>query len=123
MVGAAVGQPVDEPGMAVEVDDDRLVDGEQAVEVPVRESVGMLACRGEPVQVHHVDEADLELRKVLAQQHGRRQLLLRGDVAARDRKSNCTCASIAGPGRRNKSGTLGREPLRRAFGLGAAPGQ
>ena len=35
----------------------------------------------EPVEVHHVDEADLEIGEVLTQQHHRRQRLLGGNVA------------------------------------------
>ena len=35
VVGAAVGEAVDQPGIAVEVKNDRLVEGKQAVEVAV----------------------------------------------------------------------------------------
>src|SRR5262245_31607482 len=42
VIGAPVGQSMDQPGIAVEVEDDRLVCGEQAVEVPVRETMWML---------------------------------------------------------------------------------
>ena len=65
----------------MEVEDDRFVVREQAVEVPVREAVRMLGGGDEPVEVHHVDEADLEIGEVLAQQHHRRQRLLGGNVA------------------------------------------
>ena len=59
MVGAAVSQPVDQPGVAVVGEDDRLVLGEERVEVVVRETVGMLGRRLEPHQVNNVDHADL----------------------------------------------------------------
>jgi len=41
MIGAAVGQPVDQPRVAVETEDDRLVGDIQRVEIPVRQSVRM----------------------------------------------------------------------------------
>ena len=69
MVGAPVGEAVDQPGIAVEVEDDGPVQREQAVEVRVRQTVWVLAGRGQGVEVDDVDEADLERREVLAQQH------------------------------------------------------
>ena len=39
VVGAAVGELVNQPGVAVEVENDRLVGGEQAVKVPVGQAV------------------------------------------------------------------------------------
>src|SRR5579863_2625088 len=42
VVGTSVGQAMDQPGITVEVENDRLVLSEQTVEVPVRESVGVL---------------------------------------------------------------------------------
>ena len=62
MVGAAVGQAMDQPGIAVEVEDDRLVGGEQAVEVAVGQAVRVLAVGRELEQVDDVDEADLQSR-------------------------------------------------------------
>jgi len=35
VIGAAVGQAVDQPGVTVEIENDRLIPGEQAVEVAV----------------------------------------------------------------------------------------
>jgi hypothetical protein len=47
VVGAAVGQPVNQPGIAVVGEDNRFVGGEQGVEFPVREPAGvfLLGCR------------------------------------------------------------------------------
>ena len=67
VVGAAVGQPVDQPGVAVVGEDDRLVLGEERVEVVVAQAVRVLGWRLEPHQVDDVDHADLQLREVLAQ--------------------------------------------------------
>ena len=65
VVRPPVGQPVDQPRVAVEGEDDRLVLGEQGVEVPVGEAVRVLARRLQLHQVHDVDDADLQLRQVL----------------------------------------------------------
>ena len=67
VVGAPVGKLVDEPGIAVEVEDDRLVEGEEAVEVPVGEAVGVLGLRLKREKVDHVDEAEPEIGDVLPQ--------------------------------------------------------
>lgn len=41
MVCAAVRQPVDEPRVSVEIENDRFIDGEQSVKIPVRHAVRM----------------------------------------------------------------------------------
>ena len=41
VVLAAIGEPVDQPGIAVEIEDDRLAGGEQAVEIPIAQAMGM----------------------------------------------------------------------------------
>src|SRR5437667_8203594 len=50
VVRGSIGQAVDEPAIAVEVEDDRPVGGEQAVEVAVRQAVRMLAGRHQLVE-------------------------------------------------------------------------
>src|SRR5262249_62276334 len=40
---AAIGQPVNKPGIAMEREDDRLVDGEQRVKILIREPMRVLA--------------------------------------------------------------------------------
>ncbi len=67
VVRAAVRQPVDQPRIAVVGEHDRLRVGEERVELGVRESVRMLVVRLEAHQVDHVDDAHLQLGKVLAQ--------------------------------------------------------
>ena len=44
-VGAAVGQPVDQPGIAMEAEDDVLVFGEQRIVIGLAQSMRMLAGR------------------------------------------------------------------------------
>ncbi len=64
----------------MEVEDDRLIDREQAVEVPVREAVRVLAGGQELVQVDHIHEAHLERREMFPQQRHRRQRLFGGNI-------------------------------------------
>ena len=78
----AVGELVDQPGIAVEVEDNRLVRGEQAVELAVGRSVRMLGRRLQLEQIHHIDEAELQIRRPLAQDGRCRQRLHGGHVAA-----------------------------------------
>ena len=80
---AAVGQAVNQPRIAVEVEDDRLVDGEQRIEVAVGQPVRMLGAGLQLEQVDDVDEADLQVGELLAQQRRRGQRFLRRDVAGR----------------------------------------
>ncbi len=58
-----------------------LVRGEQDVEVLVAQAVGMLALRLEGHQVHDVDDADLQVGKVLAQHLDGGQRFERGHIA------------------------------------------
>src|ERR1700681_933442 len=55
MVGAAVGQPVDQPRVGVEGEDDRLVLGKQIVEINVAQPMRMLALG---LQLHQIDDVD-----------------------------------------------------------------
>src|ERR1700760_960372 len=80
VVRATVGQAVDEPRVAVEVEDHRPVGGEQRVELAVGESVGMLALRLERHQVDDIDHPHLEIREVPAQEVDRGERLKRGHV-------------------------------------------
>src|SRR5208282_2972546 len=61
-----IGELVDEPRVSVEIENDGLVFGKQRVKVRIRETVRMLRIGLKPVQVNHVDEPNLKIRKVLA---------------------------------------------------------
>ena len=61
VVGAPVGQPVNQPRVAVVGEDDRPVAREQRVEVSIGEAVRMLVLRLEPHQVDDIDDAHLQL--------------------------------------------------------------
>ena len=77
-----VAEPMDQPGITVEIEDDRLIHGEQAVEFALARAVGMLTGRLQPVQVDHVHEAHFEIRQTLAQDCRGGERLLSSDVAA-----------------------------------------
>src|SRR5271166_5224198 len=83
LVLAAVSQAVNQPGISVEVEDDWLVNREQRIEVPVRQPVRMFRVRFQLEQIHYVDETDLQVGKLLSQQHRCGQRLLCRYIASR----------------------------------------
>src|SRR3954452_15321857 len=62
MIVASVRESMDQPRIAMEGKDDRLVAREQRVELAVRHAVRMLGLLLQPHQVHDVDEAHLQVR-------------------------------------------------------------
>ena len=58
VVGTAVGQFVDQGGVTMEVEDNRLIICKQRVEVTVRQPMRVLRCGLKPEQINHVDETD-----------------------------------------------------------------
>src|SRR5581483_3541291 len=68
VVGAPVGESVDQPGVAVVGEDDRPVGGQEGVELGVAQAVGMFAPGLEGHEVDHVDDPDAQLRAVAPQQ-------------------------------------------------------
>ena len=73
---------MDQVWIAVIGEDHGAVGGEEDVELPVAEAVGVVLGVLQLHQVHHVHYADLQVGNVLAQQVHRRQGLDGGDVAA-----------------------------------------
>ena len=82
VVAAPVGEPVDQPRVAVVGEDDRPRGREERVELGVGEAVRVLALRLQPHQVDDVDDPHLQLGQVLAQERGGGERLERRDVAA-----------------------------------------
>ena len=64
MVGAAVGEPVNQPRIAMEGKDDRLVLGEQYIKLWLAQAVRVFMRRLELHDVHHVNDPDLQVRRV-----------------------------------------------------------
>ena len=81
VISPAVGELVDERGVGVEVEDDGLVDGEEAVELVLGEAVGVLTVGHEAEEVDDVDEADLDLGAALAEDGYRGEGFAGGNVA------------------------------------------
>jgi hypothetical protein len=69
---APVGQPVNEPWIAVESEDDRLVRGEQRIKILI---VRMLARGLQLHQIHDIDDANVQLRRIPAKDVNSRQSL------------------------------------------------
>jgi hypothetical protein len=71
----AVRQFVDQGRIAMESEDHRLVGREQIVEVLVLHPVRVLRRRLQHHQIHHVDDAEANIRNIFAQQgHGGHRL-------------------------------------------------
>ena len=81
VVRPPVGQPVDQPRVAVVGEDHRPVGGEERVELRVGEPVRVLVLVLQPHQVDDVDEADAQVGQPLAQDRRGGQRLERRDVA------------------------------------------
>lgn len=81
MVRASVGQPVDQPGVAVEVEDHRFIERKEAVKIPIRQAVTMLTLWLQLEQVNDVDKTEFEIREVFAQQSSGSQRFHGGDIA------------------------------------------
>ena len=82
MIGAPVGEPVDQPGVAVVGEDHRPVGGEQRVELARRTGRADARLSGcSRIRSTTLTTRTLQLRQVLAQQRRRRQRLERRHVA------------------------------------------
>ena len=67
VVGAPIGQTVNQRWITVVVEDHRFVAREESVEVAVASTRGVLARRLQRHQVNYVDDANLQLRHMPAQ--------------------------------------------------------
>src|SRR6185437_4232791 len=76
-----VGKPMDNPRVPMEGEYHGLVASEELVEIPVLKSVWMLRLRLQRHEIDHVDDADANIRHVLAQQCHRSECLERRHIA------------------------------------------
>ena len=81
VIGAAIGQPVNQPRVGVEGEDDRFVGREQGVEFRIAQAVRMLGLRLQLHEVDDIDDPDLEVGQVLPQDGNGGERLEGGDVA------------------------------------------
>ena len=82
VVRAPVGEPVDQPRVAVVGEHDRPVGREERVELLIGEPVRMLAVGLQPHQVDDVDDPHLQFGQLAPDHVDRGERLQRGDVAA-----------------------------------------
>ena len=83
LTGAVVGQAVDQPRVGVECKDDGPVVCEERGVLSVCQAVRMVSVGDEFEQVDHVDEANLDVGEVLAQQRSCGERFLGHHIAAR----------------------------------------
>ncbi len=82
VVGAAVGQPVDQPRVGMEGEDDRFIPGEEFVEIRVGEPVGVLGLRLQLHEVDDIDHPDFKIGQMRAHDGDRGERLQRGHIPA-----------------------------------------
>ena len=98
MVRAAVGQPVDQPRVSMEGEDDRLVLGEELVEIHVAQPVRVLGLRLQLHEVDDIDHSDFQLGQMLAQNGDGGERFQRGHVATAGHDHiGCNTLVVAGP--------------------------
>ena len=119
MVGAPVGQPVNQPRIAMEGENDRLVPGKEDVEIFVTQAVRVFAGGLQAHEIDHVDDADLQFRKIAAQHFNRGEGFQSWHVTGASHDDIRFAALIvAGPGPNADAGramlnsALNVEPLR-----------
>ena len=82
LVLPAVGELMDQRGVAVEGEEDGLVLGKEHVILGVGQAVGVLGVGLEAHQVHHVDDPNLQIGEMVTEDGDRGQGLQRGGVTA-----------------------------------------
>ena len=65
VVGTAVGQPVDQPWITMKGENDRLIFGEELVEIRVAQPMGVLFPGLELHEVDDIDDTDFQVRQTL----------------------------------------------------------
>ena len=121
VVRAPVGEPVDQPRVAVVGEDDRPVGREERVEVAVGEAVRVLGVGLQPHQVDDVDDAHLQVGQLAAQDVDGGERLERRDVAAAGHDHVRVAVVVRGPlpdaepARAVQDGVVDREVVERGL--------
>src|SRR4029450_12247635 len=98
VTGAPVGQSVNQPRVAMEGKDDRLVGGEQRVEIVIREAMRVLARGLQRHEIDYVDDAYLQIGSVPSKEVDSGKGLQRRHVtAARHHDIGLAALVVAGP--------------------------
>lgn len=67
VIGPAVGETMNEPGITVEREDDRFILGEKSVEISVAQAVGMLGLGLEGHEIDDIDDSDFDGGEMVAE--------------------------------------------------------
>src|SRR5436305_13798884 len=65
MIGAAISETMNQPGITVKGEDDWLLSCKKRIEIFVRKTVRVFARRLQCHQVNHINDAPFQLRKML----------------------------------------------------------
>lgn len=76
VIRPAVSEAMDEPRISMEIEDDGLIDREEGIEIRVRQAMRMVRTGLQLEEIHDIDIADLEVGKLLPQEHNRRKSFL-----------------------------------------------
>src|SRR5687767_703116 len=82
MVCAPISEPMNEPWVSMKRKDDRLVLGEERIEVMITQSLWMLTVGLECHEVYDIDHANFQFGQVAAEQIDRGERLERRHIAA-----------------------------------------
>src|SRR6516225_4774965 len=83
VVRTTVRQAMNEPRISVEIENNGLINSKERIEISIRQSVRMFRARLKPEKINDVDVTNLEIGKLLAQQHNGCQSFLCRYVARR----------------------------------------
>src|ERR1700751_3712330 len=83
MVLPAIGQAMNEPGIAMEVENHRLVYREKRVKIAVGQPVRVVLNWLQLKQVHNIHVTNPQVWKFLTKQHNRRERFLSGSISCR----------------------------------------
>jgi hypothetical protein len=81
MISPCVGKPVYQPGVTVEVEDDRLVSRKQAVKVAVTKTVRVFSVRLELEEVNYIYKADFQIGEFTSEKRGCGECFLCRDIS------------------------------------------
>ena len=67
VVCAPVGEFMNQPGIAMEIENDRLIGSKQTIEIAIRQTMHMFARGLQPEEINDIDEANLEVGEAVSQ--------------------------------------------------------
>ena len=83
VIRSTVSKAMDQPRISMKVKDDWFVDGEERIEILIRQAVRMFRARLQLEKINYIDVTDLEIREFFSQQRNGRQCFLRWYITSR----------------------------------------